>query len=84
MSFIRVELKNPGDIVERWRIPVVRKKNIPQNTMRLEFGRGSRKKLVKFLLVGYGVSQKDIEAYFKGYLIGKDIWPRVELMRLMV
>lgn len=80
MGFLKVELGSPGNIEQRWRIPVIKRMNITPQEMHLEY---TRRKTAKSVVVGRGVSGKEIKDYFKEYLASKDIMSSVVCIRLI-
>jgi len=81
MANLLVEL-NSGGQLERWKIKVKKRYNIPIDEMMPRFSR--KRGEIQYLIVGRNVSPKEIEQFFQSYLQNRGLLEKVVWMQLMM
>lgn len=75
-----VEFNCPVHGLERWNIKIVKKFNIPTDTILLK---ESRKGGIKSLVVGKDIPNTEIKAYIEGYFRERNLWQYILRMNLI-
>jgi hypothetical protein len=78
-----VELRCPVHGLERYKIKVIRKCNVPSQTIEPQFNRRPTPGELGAVVVGKNVSQKDLETYVINYLQDRGLWDAVIMMRFL-
>jgi hypothetical protein len=82
MPFLWVEISGfNGYTLERWKVPVKKTMNIPDEAI---FPVESRKGQIRFIKVGKGVEPEKVEKYFVEYLRQKGLWDKVIRLQLRI
>jgi hypothetical protein len=76
-----VELSCPVHGLERYKIKIIRKYNVPGQTITPQFNRRPTPGELSSVVVGKNVSEKDIETYVRNYLQNMGLWSAVLHMR---
>jgi hypothetical protein len=76
-----VELSCPMHGLERYKIKLIRKYNVPRNTITPQFRRRPATKELSSLVIGKSVSERDVERYIADYLHDVGLWTAVQGMR---
>lgn len=76
-----IELSCPVHGFERYKIKIIRKYNVPSQTIMPQFNRRPTPGELSSVVVGKNVSEKDIETYVVNYLQNMGLWYTVLLMR---
>lgn len=76
-----VELSCPVHGLERYKIKIIRKYNVPRQSIMPQFNRRPTPGELSSVVVGKNVSEKDIETYVVNYLHNVGLWNTVLLMR---
>lgn len=78
-----VELSCPVHGLERYKIKVIRKYNVPSQSIEPQFNKRPTPGELSSVVVGKNVSQKDVETYVINYLQNRGLWDTVVLMRFL-
>ena len=76
-----VELSCPVHGLERYKIKIIRKYNVPSQTIAPQFNRRPTPGELSSVVVGKNVSEKEIETYVVNYLHNMGMWDAVLRMR---
>lgn len=78
-----VELSCPVHGLERYKIKLIRKYNVPRNIIMPQFRRRPTPGELSSLVIGKGVSDKEVERYIIDYLHNAGLWNAVLAMRFL-
>jgi len=84
LSAVIVELNCPEHGLERFKIKIIRKYNIPKNTIAVKIKNKPFPGEIDSLIVGRGVSSKDVQVYLRNYLNEVGLWSRVLALKFII
>lgn len=78
-----VELNCPEHGLERFKIKVVKRLNMPANTIMPKYGRRPKPDALSCLWVGRSVSSEEIKEYLIDYLDKKGLWENIIRIKMI-
>jgi len=83
MQALLVEVNHPEYGLERYKIKIIRRFNVPTTTLKPVIKKRLSEEQLSRLIVGRGVSEKEIIDYVIEHFKKRGIWERILMMKIV-